>query len=349
MKKEFELILNVTKLKKTEEENDKINNLLLDKELDWIKIAGILFFHRIAGHFYYGLSKEQFKKVPRDIRNALIIYTKGLSREQRKKYEEIIDVLDELNKNNISYVALKGLAFSFSMYPYGIKQSNDFDLMVLEKDLDALDQCLRKKGYIQSYMDDGKFIEATKREKLIQRMNYHDLVPYVKKVLNDGEEFFVELDINFLFDSKSNLIDEDIYENGKTEKEMKGLKAKTLDFDEHLLFLCIHFYREATNTLWTKGSNDVKLYKVLDINNFVLANDKGFDVKKWCYKAQKYHLEKKCYYTMKVLKDFYNDKKYEECLSLLEPENTSFMDEIYVDGENRTITRERTIFDLIVN
>lgn len=346
---EYELILNVTKLKKTEEENRKINSLLFDNDLDWVKIVGLLFFHRIAGYFYYGLSVAQLKKVPRDIRNALIIYTKGLAREQRIKYKEIIDVLGELNKRNISYAALKGLAFNFLMYSYGIKQSNDFDLMVLEKDLSALDECLREKGYIQSFMDNGKFVEASKKEKIIQRMNYHDLVPYVKKITNDGEELYVELDINFLFDSKSNLIDESIYENGKIEKEIKEIKVKTLDFDEHLLFLCIHFYREATNTLWTRGGNDVKLYKLIDINNFILAGNNVFDVERWCDKVRKYHLEKKCYYTMKVLKDFYDDKRYEECLLILEPENISFMDEIYVDGENRVITREKTIYDIIMN
>lgn len=349
MSKEIELILCVTKIKKTEEENNRINELLQDKELDWIKVVGSIFFHRIAGYFYYGLSETQFKKVPRDIRNALIIYTKGLSREQRKKHNEIISVLDGLNKWDISYAALKGLAFSFSMYPYGIKQSNDFDLMVLEEDLAQLDKCLREQGYIQSFMDDGKFAEATKKEKIIQRMNYHDLVPYVKKIVNDGEESFVELDINFLFDSKDNLIDKDIYSNGKIEKDIKEIKAKTLAFDEHLLFLCIHFYREATNTLWTKGGNDIKLYKLIDINNYVLTHDVEFDVKKWCEKAQKYHLEKKCYYTMKVLNDFYGDSRYEECISRLESEDMSFMDEIYVEGENRTITREKTIYDVIVN
>ena len=39
MTKEMELILNVTKIKKTEKENDKVNKLLLDTELDWIKIS----------------------------------------------------------------------------------------------------------------------------------------------------------------------------------------------------------------------------------------------------------------------------------------------------------------------
>ena len=63
MTKEMELILNVTKIKKTEKENDKVNKLLLDTELDWIKIVGTLFFHRIAGYFYYGLSEMQLKKI----------------------------------------------------------------------------------------------------------------------------------------------------------------------------------------------------------------------------------------------------------------------------------------------
>lgn len=124
--------------------------------------------------------------------------------------------------------------------------------------------CLRAMGYIQSNMSNGEMVEATKKEKIIQRMNYHDLVPYVKKT----KMGILELDINFLFDGNKNLIDKNVYEMGtmvyKGRYRITGLNPYT-----NLAFLCCHFYREATDTIWTEGKRDVTLYKIVDMMNFI--------------------------------------------------------------------------------
>lgn len=67
-------------------------------------------------------------------------------------------------------------------------------------------------------------------------MNYHDLVPYVKKT----KMGILELDINFLFDGNKNLIDKNVYEMGtmvyKGRYRITGLNPYT-----NLAFLCCHF------------------------------------------------------------------------------------------------------------
>lgn len=49
----------------------------------------------------------------------------------------------------------------------------------------------------------------------------------------------------------------------------RNYQVTSLNYYINLAQLCSHFYREATNTLWTKGRRDVMLYKIVDIINYI--------------------------------------------------------------------------------
>lgn len=338
MKNEYYLILlSVLKNKKVEE-SLQIDNYL-KQQLDWSEIVGQVINHRLGGYFYYGLTEMQLKKIPKEFKAALKMLANGQEMQAKKRIKEFIIIDDILVKNSIAYFGLKGLIFSTNIYGLKERRSNDLDLMVHENDLDKLDIALRSIGYIQSNIPNGELIEATKKEKLIQRMNYHDLVPYVKEV--DGE--IIEIDINFKFDSKEHEIDDSIFDYGVQRYSGNGYEVNGLPFNTNLLFLCIHFYREATNTLWVAGRRDVVLYKLVDIMNYMRVYNEQFDVQEWCNLAHKLDLEKKCYFTFHMLSLFYgeNCEKIEQVLNILKVDDLSFIDEIYVESEHKTILREK--------
>lgn len=264
MKKEYSLILKGCLVNKSSENENEINTLL-EEYLSWKEIAGILFNHRMGGYFYCGLTEAQRKKLPTEIREVLKAVVKVQKENQQELICEIRSINEELTKSKIHFAALKGAFFSSEMYELGARRSNDIDLLVYEKDLDILDGALRKMGYIQSFVKDGELIEASKKEKLIQRMNYHDLVPYVKKRKNGN----LELDINFLFDNNKNCIDKLVFDMGTMLYNGRNYQVTSLNYYTNLAQLCSHFYREATNTLWTKGRRDVMLYKIVDIINYI--------------------------------------------------------------------------------
>lgn len=58
MKKEYELILKTILINKSEDEEVEVTKLL-ENDLDWREIAGVLLSHRLSGYFYMGLSDEQ--------------------------------------------------------------------------------------------------------------------------------------------------------------------------------------------------------------------------------------------------------------------------------------------------
>lgn len=343
MKNEYKLILSGVLINKSAEENKEIDNLL-NMKINWGEVAGVLLNHRLGGYFYMHLTDRQRVKIPKEMRKALEL----LVRAQKEVHSELIIeqnlVGEELNKTDIRYAMLKGAFFSSDIYDIGARRSNDLDMLVYEEDLELLDIHLRKLGYIQSNMPNGEMLEASKKEKLIQRMNYHDLVPYVKRIKTE----ILELDINFLFDDKDNLIDKTVFEMGTKIYNGRNYSVKALNPYTNLAFLCSHFYREATNTIWTSGKRDVVLYKIVDIVNFIRSYESTINIDEYIDVANKINMIEKTAYTFKIINEFYDLDFISEFNvkantdSILSEE---FMNKIYDHKNKTTILRNESFYD----
>jgi hypothetical protein len=344
MKKENELIMLLSLLERTPGENEKIKEIL-DGNLDWAYIAGVLYHHRLTGYFLMGMTKEQQK----GMNTELLRNMKLLMRAQRQATLYVMDevkiVTGKLEAENIKYAALKGLIFNYSLYEPGHRRSNDADLLICEEDLVAVDKVFRSAGYIQSYYKNEEFKEATRVEKVIQRMNYHDLVPYIKASNSDLLEK-VEIDINFQFDCKTNAITKEVLDSGTMVYSRDQYSIAGLPWNTHFAHLCSHFYREATDTIWTDTRRDILLYKVVDImNTFRLVKDKS-KLDEFAALVRKLKLEKHCYYTMYQLSHFYSDENIDYLSELLKPDDISFLDDIHVTGdEDITVKRKVPFYD----
>lgn len=345
MKKEYRLILLAVLVNKTQQEELLIDKLLENK-LDWCEIAGQLFNHRLAGYFLLGLTKQQQKKIPKELRKAIELLIIAQKEQFSNIIKELKPILDEFKYNNFIYAGLKGIVFNIDMYEKGLRRSNDIDLLVPETELENIDIILRRNGYIQSLLPDGQLIEATKKEKLIQRMNYHDLVPYVKEV--DG--IICEIDINFQFDTKENEITQEIVELGLVDYHNEEYSVMGLPFYTNLAFLCIHFFREGTNSIWTDGKRDVVLYKLVDIMNLIRKNKDNFDIYEWTCLMKKLSIDHKCYYTFYMLSQFYpQEELLQKLMLLLEPSDKSYLFEVKIEGENRIVKRNESFYDATFN
>ena len=345
MKNEYRLILIASLNMKTQYEIEQIYDLL-ETKLDWCEIAGQLFNHRLAGYFLLGLTKDQQKKIPRELRKAIELLIVAQRQQTIKKYEIIKPILAEFRKEKLRYAGLKGLIFNIDNYQMGIRRSNDIDLLVPELELSKLDEILRKFGYIQSFLPEGKLVEASKKQKLIQRMNYHDLVPYVKAIDNGINE----IDINFIFDTKENEITQKIFNMELTEYKNDEYSVIGLPFETNLAFLCIHFFREGTNSLWTDGKRDVVLYKLVDIMNVIRKYKDVFNIEKWATLVKQLEIDHKCYYTFYMLAQFYpEDELLQKLLKLLEPVDKSYLFEVKIEGQNRIVKRTESFYDAAFN
>lgn len=342
---EHEMILTVVLKNKTQLECERIEKLF-SQRVDWCEIAGQVINHRLGGYFYYGLKDKQRNQLPGEFKKGLELLIYAQEEQFKNRAIELNNIVKVFEQYYVEYACLKGAVFCAELYEAGERRSNDIDIMVEEKNLRKLDLAMRSCGYIQSFLKNGKFEEASKREKLIQRMNYHDLVPYVKRI-PDG---IIEVDINFLFDSKENIVDSKVFKYGLNEYSNNFYKVKGLPFETHLLFLCIHFYREATNTIWTKGKRDIVLYKVVDIINLIRIHNNELNVSNICGLAKELKIDKKCYFTFKTISKIYpNEKILKELYEGMEREKLNEMELVYVEGENRYIKRNKSFEDEIFN
>lgn len=342
MRKEVELILLAVLKNKTQVERDRVTALLTE-DLDWIFIGGILLNHRLSGYFFVGLDDVQKVNVPKELRAIFRLIIFAQAQRQTMINHEVDKINAQLVKHEVHFAGIKGILFGTEIYVTGERRSNDVDLLVYEPDLSTLDTAMRELGYIQSNCPNGKLVEASKKEKLIQRMNYHDLVPYVKQV----EDIILEIDINFLFDGKDNPTDKFLYDDGLYEYTGKEYTITGLSHRAHLAFLLVHFYREATNSIWTKDKRDLTFYKIVDIINYIRHIKNEVDCTELVEFFRKLNIAGKCYYVFKVICEFYQDDFIEEMLSLLEPDATDTLGQIYDISEKRYKRREQSFYSAI--
>lgn len=340
MKKEIEIILLGVLQKKTENEQKKFDDLFFNN-LDWAWITGELIRHRLNGIFFQKLSDAQRKYLYGKIRATFSLLCNMYEESSKVNLCFAQQLFEETNKANIKVAGLKGLVYNTSIYNLKTRKSNDIDILITEENLSKFDEIMRSFGFIQS-SDDG-YTEATRKEKLIQLMNYHDLVPYVKRIELPYQET-IEVDVNFHFDSKDHEITKEILDEGLQWYEGNGYRIQGLKWTTHLAFLCTHFYREASNSIWTKDARDVDLYKLVDIENTfrTFTDEQMFE---WLDTIRKFDLQRQCYFTLFYLNKFYPNPLYEKLMQEIKPENDDFVNQVLISGSNEIVERKVDFFE----
>ena len=313
MEKENLLILLMCISKKNQREIDLVNSLLT-QDLNWGYILGELIHHRLSGYFISYFPQDKVQNLFKEVNKQLTQIYRTNKYITEKNMVCITELCSLFDKENIRYAGLKGVVYNCSMYDLGVRRSNDIDLLVLEDDLDKLDKVLHDCGFIQTL--NSKCEEATRRDKLIQRMNHHDLIPYYRSNDNDIILPYNKIDINFKVDTKNEFITKQFFDFGTEEYTKDNFKIKGLRWETHLLQLCIHFYREATENIWIAQKRDCMLYKIVDIENTIRYFGAG-QLNDWLDSIKFFDCYESVYLTFKILNKYYKNNIYESIIEKL--------------------------------
>lgn len=335
MRSEIALILLGCLTKRTEQE-EKEFDALLRLQQDWAWITGQLIRHRVSGNIFASMTKEQQGYIVPKVCQTFELLRGCYEACNRINLSFSQKLIEKLNALDVRVAGLKGMVFNTTVYPLSARKSNDIDILVAEDDLVIFDKVIREMGFIQSL--DGGRTEAGKREKLIQRMNYHDLVPYFKRIDLPYMDC-IKVDVNFHFDSKEHDITKAILDEGVQFYEGNGYRVQGLNWTTHLLHLCVHFYREASNSIWTSRVRDVDLYKLVDIENSLRLYSRE-ELLKWTEMIKKFELEKPCYFTFFYLNEFYPSSVYREVMDIIKPDATEFLNQVTIRGGEQVDRRE---------
>lgn len=107
-----------------------------------------------------------------------------------------------------------------------------------------------------------------RREIVVRPMISHEVIPLRKKIENNLFVRTHEIDLQFSIDLvTSNRTDELVEEilGRIIEIPLEQGSCYSLSWEDHFLFLCNHFYKEATTDYDVKLYNDLSLYKLCDI------------------------------------------------------------------------------------
>lgn len=272
----------------------------LQNRPDYGYVLGQLQMHRMAGAAYLVLRKhELLGKINREFRSSLrAVYQ--YNRFRNEAYTSALCMLaDMLQDASFTYAVLKG-GVLLSMYPSGIRTSNDVDLLVSRRDISKVVDCFQKQGFVQGFVRNEKIVEASRREIINAQLNRGEIIPFVKYVGFQGLEF-LEVDINVSLDEKASedteVIDIMLQERSdfmlNQEKSMYTLKA-----EDFLIHLCVHLYKEATVFQWVEMGRDLSIYKFLDIYVYYRRHVEEQWEEVLVKRIKDFKLEIPCYYAL---------------------------------------------------
>lgn len=228
-------------------------------------LLGQLCINRVAGIAYQNMFKLSKFYTPKDFRNTLrAIWENNV--ETNKRYMDNLLYLADIFQNAKCQMAfLKGVFLITKVYEKGYRTSNDYDILVQEKDLQELQSILLENGFVQGRVKMGGGISpANRREIILSRMNYGETVPFVKEM--QGYPVVVDLNISVDFkpEGEKKIVEKLLEDN--VFVEIEGRKVSVLNICDFIIHLCCHLYKEATTMYWVKNRRDLLLYKFSDIN-----------------------------------------------------------------------------------
>lgn len=259
MQEEKTLIL-LSRYELTDIELKKIRDLIA-QGVDWYRLFILAVNNKVVGLVYYNLYKYGLFERMKPILLYLMKYYYVGNRERNKFIlQEKQEILSAMNENGVNILALKGGVLLESVYKdYGSRTCNDLDFFCCLKDVNKIDEVVRKLGYIQGEYDWRMqcIVDFSRVKKTGWKMNMNTIPTYIKKI--EGNEFidFLELDFSYAFDLRKDVsISEDIFS--------QSMNNEMSTYDS-IIYLCSHLYKEAENDIWIDAKADLNLIKFCDV------------------------------------------------------------------------------------
>lgn len=149
--------------------------------------------HKNVGLVYVAI-KEQ-KKAPK---NLIKIFEQGFYTEMMaysKKTTTFQIVLEELNKNGIKHIILKGMSYAKCYRQSELRTMGDMDLIISHKDMEEVDRIMEKMGAELKYERSNEKVHFYKINKYVVEIHtsagyvkyfnqHYDYESYFKKAIN---------------------------------------------------------------------------------------------------------------------------------------------------------------------
>lgn len=244
--------------------------------------------------FIYSSLKENRGILPENILNRLKeTYRKEVARDVYLLCEAE-KALKSLNQQKIPVMALKGTAFAETIYRgTNTRAMCDIDILIREKDLDAVQQSLFELGYRFLFTVEGNHSTYVKKEKKDVRMEVHWDI-YDRP--NPLKKYAFGIDLDEIWE------DAVLIKVGK--EEVLGMSPEDL-----VIYLCCHGLKDFyTTPKW-----------LIDFDRLIKYYGGSLDWKKVIEKTERYRVKKTVYYSFEYVNELFNDLVPKDVLVALRP------------------------------
>ena len=244
--------------------------------------------------FIYPSLKKNRDILPENILNRLEkIYRKEAACDVYLLYEAE-KALRSLNQQKIPVMALKGTAFAETIYSgTNTRAMCDIDILVREKDLDAVEKSLFELGYVFLFTVEGNHSTYVKKEREGVRMEVHWDI-YDRP--NPLKKYAFGIDLDEIW--------EDAVPIKVGKEEVLGMSPEDL-----VIYLCCHGLKDFyTTPKW-----------LIDFDRLIKYYGDGLDWKKVIEKTERYRVKKTVYYSFEYVNELFNDLIPKDVLAALRP------------------------------
>ncbi|MEM5662575.1 nucleotidyltransferase family protein [Bacillus cereus] len=341
---EEQLIVLLSKQNLNEKEVASLHTLL-HEYIDWSKVIGYLQLHRLSGIAWTNINKYYLvtgKEKP--TYNGIIKFLKQTHKLQELRVKEhikhTIQICKDFQENNINYILMKGAVLSCGIYnDLGSRDFGDTDILIHRQDISKVTKMLKEKGYIQGIENkkSGLVESASRREVMMRPLVSHEIYPFIKSIEDSAFLDTHYLDIHFSIDLlTTNKTDDAVQQMLEEAISIPFLDShiSSFNWEDMLIFLCQHFYKEATSKLEILAYRDLGLYKLCDIQ-YLINNKK--DIINWDVFVQKTidgGFIDGVYYSLYLTSQVYNCVPPQDILEKLRPNNLGYLNQ-YIDEKQR--------------
>lgn len=287
--KEAEIIIHSCKQVLTEDDKDFILKNV-DEGINWGEFLYICVHHRVTSLVWRTFSELNIlSRIERHVYKIMRGEYIRIKKHNDCIYNEMKIINEKFLENGVEAVLLKGALLSKYLYQdTALREFGDIDYLIKIDQIPSATTCLSDLGYKQGhYNEDKKKVEeVSKKERILHRMNSHEIVEFIKVIDNDFCNM-VATDINFDIFWKGNNKDEhntfDIKElfDHLNEIELDGVNIYMLQPEYQLIQLCAHLYSEAVffpcNKRWLRDKGDLNLIKYCDIYEIIKSCEIDWD------------------------------------------------------------------------
>ena len=259
--------------------NTALFSFLLNKKklIDPLSSSEEVDLWEIANNYLYSgflTSSLIFDEKNKKFSNALEDFNKAYLISYLSKKSDLLEIAEELNKRNVVFVVLKGMALNLEkIYEPGIRQLRDIDILVRKKDIKATYELLRNMGY--------RYINAETEDRA-EYLHKHHLPP-----MQNDKKTTIELhwrasnrDLFKMCPLTDLLIEERVKsctDNSVYIPSLRGLLAHTiyhgvlghnLDHGPIFMFDVLQIYK-FNNEKWPTETKEIEKMGLLDTYNLI--------------------------------------------------------------------------------